>query len=65
MASASGRSGTSRTFRLFVGPSWLLPLGAHARYTEMPDVGHDCWDAAFQSEEVTSWLFAQRRARRD
>jgi len=27
--------------------------------------GHDCWDAAFQSEEVTSWLFAQRRARRD
>jgi len=40
-------------------------LGAHARYTELPDVGHDCWDAAFQSEEVTSWLFAQRRARRD
>ena len=38
-------------------------LGAPARYTELPDVGHGCWDAAFQSEEVATWLFTQRRRR--
>ena len=42
----------------------LGSLGAPARYTELPDVGHACWDAAYGSPEVAAWLLAQRRARR-
>jgi predicted peptidase len=38
-------------------------LGAPARYTELPGVGHGCWDAAYQSAEVPAWLFDQRRFR--
>jgi predicted peptidase len=39
-------------------------LGAPARYTELPEAGHGCWDAAYGSAEVARWLLAQRRARR-
>ncbi len=33
------------------------------RYTELPGVGHNAWDAAFGTAEVSPWLFAQRRKR--
>ncbi len=42
----------------------LDSLGAPARYTELPGVGHDCWDTAYASPDVARWLIAQRRARR-
>jgi predicted peptidase len=34
---------------------------ARSRYTELPGVGHDCWDAAYDSLDVATWLLAQRR----
>lgn len=43
----------------------LRTAGSSARYTELAGVGHDAWDAAYDSHEVTEWLFAQRRARVD
>lgn len=39
----------------------LHKLGSEVRYTELPGVGHNSWDAAYQSAEVPAWLFAQRR----
>lgn len=42
----------------------LDSLGAPAHYTELPGVGHGCWDAAYASPEVAAWLLAQHRARR-
>ena len=36
-------------------------VGADFRYTELPGVGHNAWDPAYESEEVTAWLFAQGR----
>jgi predicted peptidase len=33
------------------------------RYTELPDVEHDAWVAAFAEPELLPWLFAQRRQR--
>jgi predicted esterase len=39
----------------------LDSLGAPARYSELPGVGHGCWDAAYASPEVAPWLLAQRR----
>lgn len=37
-------------------------LGAPLRYTELPGVGHNAWDAAYGSAEVAEWLLSQRRA---
>lgn len=31
------------------------------RFTEMPGMPHNVWDAAYRSPEVLSWLFDQRR----
>jgi predicted peptidase len=39
----------------------LKALGADVKYTELPGVGHNSWDAAYRSPELTEWLFAQRR----
>jgi predicted peptidase len=39
----------------------LKGAGADVRYTELPGVGHNSWDAAFGSPEVVAWLFKQRR----
>ncbi len=36
--------------------------GGQPRYTEYPDVGHDCWTPAMQEAELLPWLFGQRRA---
>jgi predicted peptidase len=39
----------------------LDSLGAPARYTELPGVGHGSWDAMYASPEVAKWLIEQRR----
>jgi predicted peptidase len=41
----------------------LRKAGASITYTELPGVGHGAWDAAYGREDVSRWLFAQRRAR--
>jgi predicted peptidase len=40
----------------------LEALKVPVRYSELPGVGHNSWDAAYRSPETTEWLFAQRRA---
>jgi predicted peptidase len=30
-------------------------------YTEYPDVGHEAWETAYQSEELFRWLFSQKK----
>jgi len=39
----------------------LRAVGADVQYTELPGVGHNSWDAAYQSPELAAWLFKQRR----
>ena len=39
----------------------LREVGAQVHYTELPGVGHNSWDAAYRSPELTVWLLAQRR----
>ncbi len=39
----------------------LREAGGQVRYTELPGVGHNSWDAAYGSREMITWLFAQRR----
>ncbi|MBL9084710.1 MAG: hypothetical protein JNK76_23095, partial [Planctomycetales bacterium] len=42
----------------------LRAFGATPRYTELPEVGHDCWTPAYEpSFGLLDWLFAQRRTR--
>ena len=40
----------------------LREVGAPVQYTELPGIGHEAWDIAYGSEEVTRWLFNQRRS---
>lgn len=38
--------------------------GATPSYTELPEVGHDCWTPAYEpSFGLLDWMFAQRRTR--
>lgn len=39
----------------------LKAAGAEARYTEYPGVPHNCWDQAYATEELYTWMSAQRR----
>jgi predicted peptidase len=39
----------------------LKTLNVPVRYSELAGVGHNSWDAAYRSEELTDWLFAQKR----
>ncbi len=39
----------------------LETAGGDTRYSELPNVGHNAWDPAYQSEELPRWLFAQKR----
>lgn len=39
----------------------LQRAGAPGRYTEIPGGNHNAWDAAYQSEDMPAWLFAQRK----
>ncbi len=39
----------------------LRHAGSPVKYTELPGVGHNSWDAAYRSAEVAAWLFSQRK----
>ncbi|RPD88015.1 prolyl oligopeptidase family serine peptidase [Luteimonas sp. 100069] len=39
----------------------LRAVGADVRYTEFPDANHNSWDAAYRTEALWPWLFAQQR----
>ncbi len=39
----------------------LRKLGSSVKYTEVPDMGHDCNAAAYRNPEVWRWLLAQRK----
>ena len=39
----------------------LRAVGPDVRYTELPGTNHDSWTAAYGSEAIVQWLFAQRR----
>ena len=39
----------------------LKAAGADVRYTEFPDAGHNSWDPAYNTPELWTWLFAQKR----
>ena len=41
----------------------LTKLGAPARYTEYPGVGHNCWDNAYGTDELYTWLLEQSRSK--
>jgi len=41
----------------------LEKAGAVARYTEYPGIPHNCWDSAYGTDELFSWLLAQARSR--
>jgi len=36
-------------------------VGGHARLTQYPDVGHNCWHQAYATDELYTWLLHQRR----
>src|SRR5581483_119221 len=38
----------------------LQRAGGNVRYTEYPNVGHDCWDLAYADAGMVRWLLAQR-----
>jgi predicted peptidase len=35
--------------------------GEAVRYTQLPGIGHNSWDPAYNSKEFTDWLFSQSR----
>ncbi len=35
--------------------------GGKIRYTEYPDLEHNCWDAAYSEPKLAKWLFKQHR----
>jgi predicted peptidase len=39
----------------------LAELGAPARLTELPGVGHECWDQVYDDPAVFDWLLGQQR----
>jgi pimeloyl-ACP methyl ester carboxylesterase len=41
----------------------LRGLGGRVRYTEYPDLGHNCWDAAYGTAELYDWLLGQVRGK--
>ena len=38
----------------------LKKVGGQPRYTEFPDLKHNCWDRAYTMPGLHEWLFAQR-----
>jgi predicted peptidase len=42
----------------------LRTAGADVMYTELPGIGHDSWEQAFESAELPQWLLAHTRSRR-
>ena len=43
----------------------LRHVGAPVRYTELPGGNHNAWDPAYGNQELSEWLFAQRRIKPD
>lgn len=41
----------------------LTALGTGAKYTEYPGVKHNCWDNAYGTDELFTWLLEQARSR--
>ena len=41
----------------------LKGAGADSRYTEYPGVGHNCWDNAYGTAELFTWLLEKSRAK--
>jgi predicted peptidase len=39
----------------------IREAGGDVRYTEYPDVGHECWLKAYKDKNLATWLFEQRR----
>jgi predicted peptidase len=39
----------------------LLKAGAESKYTEYPGVGHNCWDNAYNTPELYTWLLEHKR----
>jgi pimeloyl-ACP methyl ester carboxylesterase len=39
----------------------IRQAGGHAHLTVYPDAGHDCWDRAYSTDALWTWLFAQKR----
>ncbi len=39
----------------------LRTIGANVQYTELPGVGHNAWDPAYERADLFSWLLRQRR----
>ena len=39
----------------------LKANGANVQYTELPGVGHNAWDPAYDRADLIAWLFKQRR----
>ncbi len=39
----------------------LRLVGNNPRYTELPGVGHNAWDPAYDNPDLPTWLFSQRR----
>ncbi len=40
----------------------LRAAGGDARLTELPEVAHNAWDAAYDNSDALTWLTSQRRA---
>ena len=40
----------------------IKKAGGHPKYTELPGVGHDCWNTAYKpASGLIQWMFVQRR----
>ena len=39
----------------------LKKAGGSPRYTELAHIGHNSWDAAYASDDLYAWLFAQKK----
>jgi predicted peptidase len=39
----------------------LNEAGGRPRFTEFAGVGHDCWDRAYDTDELYGWLLRQAR----
>jgi predicted peptidase len=39
----------------------IKAAGGSAKYSELPEVGHNAWSKCWASNELWDWLFAQKR----
>ncbi len=55
------REGTVKASRDMQGA--LTKAGANSKYTEYPGVGHNCWDDAYRTDALYTWLLEQARSK--